>query len=178
MRNIIAGSHTEQSWGCSKSHTEKNYIQIITVCDQKSCDHTAMEANKRGKAHPICSKWCLDNGFIRMFASCSIVGTCSNFYFMYVKFLMNELMLQFHLFCLCMQNWVFNKLQDILISLEELSHCIAMGSSTFAYSLTNKACNQVITFAKSVVTWYSSSIIQIKIIHTMVMTFYMCMSLL
>ncbi len=87
-----------------------------------------------------------------MFASCSIVGACSNFYFIYVKFLMNELMLQFHLFCLCMQNWIFNKLQDILISLEELSHCIAMGSSTFAYSLTNKACNQVIIFAKSVVT--------------------------
>jgi len=55
VRNIIAGSHIEQSWGWSKSHAEKNYIQI-TVCDQKSCDHTAMEANKRGKAHPICSK--------------------------------------------------------------------------------------------------------------------------
>lgn len=63
---------------------------------------------------------------------------------------MNELMLQFNVFCLCIQNWIFNKLQDILISLEELSHCIAMGSSPFAYSLTNKACNQVI--AKSIVT--------------------------
>jgi hypothetical protein len=52
VRNIISGSHTEHEWGCSKSHTEK-YIQI-TVCDQKSSDHTAIEANKSGKAHPIC----------------------------------------------------------------------------------------------------------------------------
>jgi hypothetical protein len=51
-----------------------------------------------------------------------------------------------------MQNWIFNKLQDILISLEELSHCIAMGSSPFAYILTNKACNQMIILAKSIVT--------------------------
>jgi len=31
VRNIIAGSHTEHCWGCSKSHTEKSSYKLLYV---------------------------------------------------------------------------------------------------------------------------------------------------